>query len=111
MARFGSVQVARFTSVRWPTSGRNTRPTPSEYAFGLGMFVISCLSRGRSTALPATAKCASVLYSLAPPLVGGGFLWKHLAYQPPIVAILMVGAGIWCVGFAWTCTAALWNGG
>ena len=32
MARFGSVQVARFTSARWPTSDRNSRPTSAEYA-------------------------------------------------------------------------------
>ena len=32
MARFGSVQVARFTSARWPTSDRNSWPTSAEYA-------------------------------------------------------------------------------
>ena len=32
MARFGSVQAARFASERWPTSGRYARPTSSEYA-------------------------------------------------------------------------------
>ncbi len=32
MARFGSVQVARFTLERWPASERYARPTSSEYA-------------------------------------------------------------------------------
>jgi hypothetical protein len=79
-------------------------------AIALGSFLIACLSRGRATAQPRTAKFAGTLYLIAPAFVSSGLLWKHLAFQPPILAILLVGAGVWCVGIAWTCTAALWNG-
>ena len=74
-------------------------------------FNLSSFSRGRATGLPKTAKWAAALYLLAPFLAIGGVSWAQFHFRPPVIATVMVGAGIWSVGFAWMCVAALWNGG
>lgn len=74
------------------------------------VFVVGSLSRGKSTGLRRTAKTAALCYMSCPVLMISGQLWMDFALRPPVVAILMVGAGVWCVGVAWTCAIALWNG-
>lgn len=75
------------------------------------IFYKAASSRAVPLGQTRTANWGTGLYLIGFLLFGAGMAMKHLYQLAPPFSIMMAGAGVWSIGLAWTCIAALWNGG
>ena len=68
-------------------------------------------SRASVTNQAKTALWGTFFYLLGFILFASGMALKTVLKLPPTAPTIVAGAGIWAIGIAWACAAALWNEG
>ncbi|WP_225010324.1 MULTISPECIES: hypothetical protein [Novosphingobium] len=80
-------------------------------AASVAVFGYACHARASVTQQQKTATWATGLYAAGFGLFATGFGLKTFASLPLPLPAIVTGGGVWSIGAAWFCVAALWNAG